>query len=65
MNKEGLLPRDAQRRTAIQHLKVVDTVESGIAENRGFAVIVAAEVDHELPPKTKVCTSVTSVLTRA
>jgi hypothetical protein len=50
MNQQGLLTRDTRRSTTIEDLKIVNPVESRIAQDRGPALIVAATIDHVLLP---------------
>jgi len=45
MDEQGLLRSHPGRCRMIQHLEVVDPVESGIAQHRGFAFFIAAGID--------------------
>ncbi len=62
--KDGLWLQTERHRVETQHLEVVDAVQGRVPEHRGLALFVAALVDHGFPPYTKVCTWVTSVLSR-
>ena len=50
MDQQGLLARAPRGTLLVEHFQIVDPVERRIAEDRGLAVLVAATVDHELPP---------------